>query len=403
MTITSFRQFISESKNLHMEHLEDSLFNEGSAGVQDAIRFAESVTKMLSGSSSSGVNVTVKWDGAPAIICGINPENNKFFVGTKSVFNAKTPKINYTNADIDSNHSGDLASKLKVALQYLSKLGIKGVIQGDLMFTAGDLGDADINGDKHITFTPNTITYAVPEGGPAAREIKAANIGIIFHTEYTGKDMSSMKASFNPSIRSLKKTSKVWYDDATFRDVHGKATFTKTDTGDMKNLITKVNQLFNSNKKFIDDLIRHKSIIGEVKIYGNSNIRNGISNMSAEEFIKYINDKMQKAIDALKTEKAKNRKELVRKQTIGYLSKNSKKLNSIFNLHSALTEMKMKLLQQLQKVKSIGTFIRTNDGFEVTAPEGFVAIDDTGKALKLVDRLVFSKHNFTVSKNWDTG
>lgn len=403
MTITSFRQFISESKNLHMEHLEDSLFNEGSAGVQDAIRFAESVTKMLSGSSSSGVNVTVKWDGAPAIICGINPENNKFFVGTKSVFNAKTPKINYTNADIDSNHSGDLASKLKVALQYLSKLGIKGVIQGDLMFTAGDLGDADINGDKHITFTPNTITYAVPEGGPAAREIKAASIGIIFHTEYTGKDMSSMKASFNPSIRSLKKTSKVWYDDATFRDVHGKATFTKTDTGDMKKLITKVNQLFNSNKEFIDDLIRHKSIIGEVKIYGNSNIRNGISNMSAEEFIKYINDKMQKAIDALKTEKAKNRKELVRKQTIGYLSKNSKKLNSIFNLHSALTEMKMKLLQQLQKVKSIGTFIRTNDGFEVTAPEGFVAIDDTGKALKLVDRLVFSKHNFTVSKNWDTG
>ncbi|MBC8442580.1 MAG: hypothetical protein H8D80_00155 [Proteobacteria bacterium] len=403
MTITSFRQFISESKNLHMEHLEDSLFNEGSAGVQDAIRFAESVTKMLSGSSSSGVNVTVKWDGAPAIICGINPENNKFFVGTKSVFNAKTPKINYTNADIDSNHSGDLASKLKVALQYLSKLGIKGVIQGDLMFTAGDLGDADINGDKHITFTPNTITYAVPEGGPAAREIKAASIGIIFHTEYTGKDMSSMKASFNPRIRSLKKISKVWYDDATFRDVHGKATFTKTDTGDMKKLITKVNQLFNSNKEFIDDLIRHKSIIGEVKIYGNSNIRNGISNMSAEEFIKYINDKMQKAIDALKTEKAKNRKELVRKQTIGYLSKNSKKLNSIFNLHSALTEMKMKLLQQLQKVKSIGTFIRTNDGFEVTAPEGFVAIDDTGKALKLVDRLVFSKHNFTVSKNWDTG
>jgi len=403
MAISSFRQFISESKNLHMEHLEDSVFNEGSAGVQDAIKFAESVTKMLSGNSSSGVNVTVKWDGAPAIICGKNPENGKFFVGTKSVFNAKTPKINYTNADIDSNHSGDLASKLKVALQYLPKLGIKGIIQGDLMFTAGDIGDADIDGVNHITFTPNTITYAVPSGGPAAREIKAANIGIIFHTEYTGKDMSSMKASFNPSIRSLKKTSKVWYDDATFRDVHGKATFTKSDTKDMKKLIAKVNQLFGTNKKFIDDLIRHKNIIGEVKIYGNSNIRNGISNMSAEEFINHIDNKMQTAIDVLKTEKAKNRKELVRKQTIGYLSKNSTKLNSIFELHSVLTKMKMKLLQQLQKVKSIGTFIQTDDGFEVTAPEGFVAIDDTGKALKLVDRLVFSRQNFNAAKSWVTG
>jgi hypothetical protein len=386
-----------------MEHLEDSVFNEGSAGVQDAIKFAESVTKMLSGNSSSGVNVTVKWDGAPAIICGKNPENGKFFVGTKSVFNAKTPKINYTNADIDSNHSGDLASKLKVALQYLPKLGIKGIIQGDLMFTAGDIGDADIDGVNHITFTPNTITYAVPSGGPAAREIKAANIGIIFHTEYTGKDMSSMKASFNPSIRSLKKSSKVWYDDATFRDVHGKATFTKSDTKDMKKLIAKVNQLFGTNKKFIDDLIRHKNIIGEVKIYGNSNIRNGISNMSAEEFINHIDNKMQTAIDVLKTEKAKNRKELVRKQTIGYLSKNSTKLNSIFELHSVLTKMKMKLLQQLQKVKSIGTFIQTDDGFEVTAPEGFVAIDDTGKALKLVDRLVFSRQNFNAAKSWVTG
>ena len=403
MAISSFRQFISESKNLHMEHLEDSVFNEGSAGVQDAIRFVESVAKMLSGNSSSGVNVTVKWDGAPAIICGKNPENGKFFVGTKSVFNAKTPKINYTNADIDSNHSGDLASKLKIALQHLSKLGIKGVIQGDLMFTAGDLGDADIDGVKHITFTPNTITYAVPEGGPAAREIKAANIGIIFHTEYTGKDMSSMKASFNPSIRSLKKSSKVWYDDATFRDVHGKATFTKSDTKDMEKLIAKVNQLFGPSKKFMDDLIRHKNIIGEVKIYGNSKIRNGISNMSAEEFISHIDNKMQTAIDSLKTEKAKNRKELVRKQTIGYLSKNSTKLNSIFELHSVLTKVKMKLLKQLQKVKSIGTFIQTDDGFEVTAPEGFVAIDDTGKALKLVDRLVFSRQNFNAAKSWVTG
>lgn len=107
--MNSFREFLSESKNLHMEHIEDAIFNEGSKGTVEAIRFLESVTDMLSGNSKSSVNITVKWDGAPAVFAGVNPENGKFFVGSKSVFNKTTPKINYTNADIDKNHPGDLA------------------------------------------------------------------------------------------------------------------------------------------------------------------------------------------------------------------------------------------------------------------------------------------------------
>ena len=135
----SFNAFtLSESKNLHMEHLEDSIFNEGSKGAVNALKFAESVADMLAGNAASSFNVTVKWDGAPAVFCGINPENGKFFVGTKSVFN-KTPKINYTNADIDANHghSKGLSDTLKIALANLKDLNIKGVLQGDVMFTKG--------------------------------------------------------------------------------------------------------------------------------------------------------------------------------------------------------------------------------------------------------------------------
>ena len=90
----SFKGFQTQDKNTHLEHLEDDIINRGSVGGENAVNFLKSVRNMLAG-SGKGTNMTVKWDGAPAIICGVNPENGKFFVGTKSVFN-KTPKINYT-------------------------------------------------------------------------------------------------------------------------------------------------------------------------------------------------------------------------------------------------------------------------------------------------------------------
>ena len=92
-------ELLQEDKNTHLEHLEDDIINNGYAGGQNAIAFLEALNGMLSGNSSSRVNVSVKWDGAPAIVCGPSPENGKFFVGTKSVFN-KNPKVNYNIADI---------------------------------------------------------------------------------------------------------------------------------------------------------------------------------------------------------------------------------------------------------------------------------------------------------------
>ena len=158
----SFKGFSTgQSKNTHLEHLEDDIINRGSNGGANAVNFLKSVRNMLAGNVGGRVNMTVKWDGAPAIVCGINPENGKFFVGTKSVFN-KTPKINYTPADIRRNHNGAVATKLMVCLKELPKLGIKGLLQGDLLYTPGDLQSDSIDGEKMITFTPNTITYAVP-------------------------------------------------------------------------------------------------------------------------------------------------------------------------------------------------------------------------------------------------
>ena len=394
-----FSTFLSESKNLHMEHIEDAIFNEGSKGTVEAIRFLESVTEMLTGNSKSSVNITVKWDGAPAVFAGVNPENGKFFVGSKSIFN-KTPKINYTNADIDKNHPGGLGNTLKVALKELKKLNITGVLQGDVMFTSDSIEVQDIDGESHVTFQPNTITYAVPSNSDLAKVIKRAKIGVIWHTKYTGKTMATMKAGFNPNISKLGKSSSVWYDNASFKDTSGASTFTKAEVETMRGYIDAVKKKFKSAGSFIDDL-NNSDLVSDVKIYGNTQIRTGSSSLSAADFQKHMEDKMQTTIDTLKTDKAKAMKQKKMDDTMKFLSRNRKKLQSVFDLHDSLTQAKIFIVRKLEKVKSLGTFIKTDTGFDVTTPEGFVAIDrPSGNVLKLVDRLEFSKLNFTVPKNW---
>lgn len=385
-----------------MEHIEDSIWNEGSSGVETAISFLESVTEMLSGNTKTKVNVTVKWDGAPAIFAGIHPETRKFFVATKSLFNV-TPKVNYTNADIDNNHDGNLANKLKIALKYLSKLGIRGIIQGDIMFTKSDLSKQTIDGEKYLTFRPNTITYAVPDNSDSAKEIENAKMGVVWHTNYTGKTIKDLKASFDPKVKSLAKTKDVWFRDADFRDTSGTSTFTQTELEVIVKNLNDAKSSLKQSKGFIDEITSKNSIVSELKIYGNILIRQGGAKMaSAEDFITHIESKMQKTIDSLKSEKGKLNKTLLKNELLSYLRKNYKNLNSVFALHSALTNSKLFIVRKLEQVKQIGTFIKTNDGFKVTSPEGFVAVDRlSNKALKLVDRLEFSKNNFTVPKDWD--
>tara|TARA_Y100001937_G_scaffold50549_1_gene70436 strand:+ start:2073 stop:3218 length:1146 start_codon:yes stop_codon:yes gene_type:complete len=379
-----------------MEHLEDSVFNEGSSGVIDAIRFLEAVTGMLSDSDAGGMRVTVKWDGAPAVFAGINPENGKFFVGTKSVFNKVTPKINYTNADIDANHSGQLAEKLKTALQYMPKLGIKDVLQGDLLFT-DDVSPSKIDGEIYYTFTPNTITYAVPVASKMGKVINKSKMGIVFHTKYTGKTMKEMKASFNPNVSSLKSTPDVYYSDADIEDFSG----IMLTSDESKNITSKINQckgLLKKSGKVID--IIAKEYGDDVKIFMNTLVRQGSTRGAVDVFIKHMSDRFDKEIEKA-SDRVKPKREAKKNEFMKKVRDKTSALKAAFELSSALTDAKMPLIRKLESIKSMGTFIKTNNGYRVTAPEGFVAVDLDGKALKLVDRLEFSRANFTVSKNWD--
>ena len=396
----TFKQYITEAaKNVHMTHVEDLVF-EGSARAEEAVSFLEEIAKMLDGNSKSRTNATVKWDGAPAIVCGINPENGKFFVGSKSVFN-KTPKINYTVGDIRKNHKGGVADKLAAALKYLKKLPIKGILQGDMMFGPGDVKTKQIDGVAHHTFTPNTITYALPVDSDAGKKVKRAKMGIVFHTTYNGSSMSKLSASFGAKVKNLKRNSSVWVDDADFKDVSGTATLTKSESDSLSKIITTAKGQLKSAKSFLDEIASNKKVIDNVNIYANSKVRQGSTTLSTKEFITFMNDKIQGEIDNLKSEEAKKRRESARDEMVNYLNTKNKELDSVFSLHASLTDAKIILVRKLESVKSIGTFIQTGDGFKVTAPEGFVGIDKyTSNAVKLVDRLEFSKANFTVPKNW---
>ena len=383
----------------------------GSTGVESSIDFLEAVTDMLVGNSSSSINITVKWDGAPAVFAGIHPETKKFFVASKGLFN-KNAKINYTNADITKNHSGGLADKLKVALKYLSKLGITSIIQGDMMFTKSDISTKKIDGVQHYTFNPNTITYAVPVDSVLGKKINTAKMGIIWHTEYKGKTVADLKASFNPNIKRFKRTKDVWFDDANFKDTSGSSTMTKTETAEMRTLISNIKK--SSKKaggKFIDSLFNvssptlpNQNITYDIKIFVNQKIREGSTGIFVKDFIEWIEVKMQTAIDSVKTDAAKERKLKSKDIAVGFLTKNSKKMDAVFSLHAAISEAKIYIVRRLERAKSIGTFIQTPKGFRVTAPEGFVAIDHpSNQAYKLVDRLEFSRQNFNAAKNWVKG
>jgi hypothetical protein len=405
----SFKETLIEDKNTHLEHLEDEIINNGVAGAKTAILFLDSLKDMLSGSSAGKTVVTVKWDGAPAVFAGINPENGKFFVATKSLFN-KTPKINYTNADIALNHgSGGLSDKLKVALKHLPELGMKGIFQGDIMFTKDDLAQENIDGVSSLTFTPNTITYAVPDDSKLASTIRKSKIGVVWHTQYTGSTIADLSASFGVNANAFKKSKNVWFDDANLDNVSGAATLSSAEVKSIENKIKMTKGALKQCGKFINLLKKDTtnfSIAALLKVFFNTKIRAGIhlsdTKKLQKDFHKYYIDRVVKEMDAKKTDKGKQKFKDFKKEAEKTFKKKSKEVYFTIATYLGIVDTKAMIIKQLEKVKGIGTFLRTADGFKVTAPEGYVAIDSKdGSAVKLVDRLGFSHANFTIAKNWD--
>ncbi len=404
-----FDKYLVEAKNTHMEHVEDLIFNEGVVGTRKAINFLRDLRDMLAGSSKTGVSRTVKWDGAPAVFAGVDPSDGKFFVAKKGVFN-KNPKVYKTPADVKADTSWDLQAKLLVALAEFSKLGIKkGVFQGDLMFTKGDVRKEDIDGQSYYTFQPNTIVYAVPVKSPLGRQISRAKIGIVWHTVYTGNSFESMSASFGKDIAStFNSPASIWQTDATYQDESGRATFTEKETEQVTDKLAAVGRVFNNTPaELINYWHQNPKLLELVKIFNNSYVRQGKRinpRTHTQAFMNWITDRYKKELAKLKTPASQAKKKAEMKETMRIFSKFRKgQIQNVWTLMVLLADAKQLIINKMNQAGSLKTFLRTRSGFKVTAPEGFCAIDHmSNDAVKIVDRMEFSKANFSpdIIKGW---
>ena len=401
-----FRDFITEQQNTHMTHIEDKVLYGGVKGTREAILALRSLRDSLGGEHDG--RVSVKWDGAPAVFAGVDPRDNRFFVAKKGIFN-KSPKVYKTNADIDADTSGDLNAKLKMALQYLPELGIKGVVQGDFLFANDDVKTERIKGKNYVTFHPNTIVYAIPADTEMAKTVKAAKIGIVWHTTYIGKTFETMKASYGVDVSKFRNSTNVWSQDAMLRDMT-QFSMSASDTEEVNDLLSQAGRIFNQiSGSTLRELERNQTLAQHIETFNNSYVRRGevVTDTTAHvnKLIRWIRDKYAKEIQSRKTEAGKRtQRGKLNDLLIFFSASNKLNLKRMFDLQKMIVLAKLKLINILNKLNGSKTFLKTRRGYRVTGQEGYVAIDKLGgDAVKIVDRMEFSFANFspTILKGWD--
>lgn len=390
----------SYDRNIHLTHLEDSVLEYGIQGLKTSLTFLYSITNMLRGHSETRVNIGTKFDGSPSLIAGINPENGRFFVATKSIFN-KTPKLNYTEADIRNNHEAEgLQTTLRLALKYLPEIIKGGIYQGDVLFTPEKLKVEKIFDGDCITFQPNTIVYAVEKDSLLGKAIKDAKLGVVWHTSYSGNTIDSLKASLSVNHSSFRNSRNVWFRTAEIPVVAGTATFTKSESDIVYSNLRNIESLTGSvSSRFLNEINNNGTYKELLKSWINKAIKDntGIYEVArfTKDFLSYVANVYDQKISALKNKVNKlKEKDLV----LRYFRNNFSLLQVVFALIQKLSDVKITILRKLETIKhNIHSLYKTDSGFKVAAPEGFVASDKKGNALKLVDRLVFSRNNF---QNW---
>lgn len=402
----NFNEFITEQKNTHMTHIEDKVLYGGVDGTREAILALKALKNMIGGVKDG--NISIKWDGAPAVFAGTDPRDGRFFVAKKGIFNAK-PKVYKNHADIDADTSGDLSTKLKLSLDHFADLGIKGVIQGDLLFGSKDIKTKKIKGQSYVTFHPNTILYAVPANTSMAKEIKRAKVGIVWHTTYTGKTFETMKASYGVNVAALKKTANVWQQDAMLRDMTN-YTMNSKDTEEVTKYLSDAGKIFNKiSGSTLRTLKADQNLAQHIETFNNTYVRKGevVGNTRAHtiKLINWIKQKYQKEINARKTEKGKSGQQKKLDDLLVFFSpQNKTSLEMMFELQKVIVLAKLKIINILNKLNNVETFLQTKKGYQTTGQEGYVAIDKLGgDAVKIVDRMEFSYANFSpdILKGWD--
>jgi len=384
----NFKTFLSEAhasnedKLTHLEHAEDHVLNAGHEGFSHAYNNLMDVHNKLLGNKND-TKVAMKYDGSPSVVFGTNPENGKFFVASKSAFNA-SPKINYTPEDIEQNHghAPGLVTKLKAALEHLPKVTPKqGIYQGDIMHTAGD---TKYERGK-VKFKPNTLEYVSPVDSAHGKQALNSKIGIVPHTAYRGgPKLADMKAEYAPSMKEFNAHPDVHLISAD-HDLK-KVKYTPKDQEEFKHHIDNASKVFAKTPRDAYNALEPHTLAA--KTYINSTVRDG-STPSHSGLVKFMEKQRDKDVASVKTPAAQDRKREIHNNKITHVVSNKEHINNILAMHSHLQKAKDVLTNSLS---SHSEFEHRIDG-KKAKPEGFVVVRGN-RPTKFVDRNEFSRANF---------
>ena len=371
----------TEEKLKHLEHPEDHLIKSGEPGFHHAFNTLKTTEQALQG-LDSGTKIMTKFDGAPSVVFGHNPENNKFFVASKSAWN-KTPKINYTLADIKKHHAHapGLVSKLSAALKYLPKVSPKaGVFQGDFLYNKVD-GDVRRT-DNTFSFNPQLIEYQAPVNGKLGRQIADAKIGFAVHTGYEGRSLADMHANYTPDLSGFQEHPDVhlhtW--DKTFSAK--KAALTPEEHNKFKTEMNAAGEVFKNSDRAA---VFHQTpeMQEHLSTYINRMVRHN-QQPTVAGLAAHVQERHQKGIDAVKTEKTKLAKTEAMKAELKNLKTQAEPLDALLKMHDHIQQAKQALMPALHRGNSDGYkhFIQGNE----SGPEGFVTVTADNRPTKLVHR-----------------
>lgn len=381
------------TQNRHIPHVEDLFLDLGMHGLYEAVDQLRALRRILEGSETD-YKLSTKYDGAPSLVCGIHPKTKKFFVGTKAVFNQKNPKICYNIADIMYYYpdNPNLGEVLHLCLHKLRELGITNVLQGDLMYTKANPSTSMLqwpSGYTAFTFTPNTVTYAIPYYTDLANKIMGSKLGIIFHTEYN-KDWN---AKSHPDLSKLDYSNKdVWFRDASF---------TMTDPRPCSLLDLIADELEDRINKIDPSVVNKFSTNSRIKtltnLFFNHIIREDIHYKTGAEFVVglncFIHERLNKEIDAASKTETKYKKLDEKDEIFRFLYLNHDMLSELFEIVLLIVIEKHLIIDMLNGNENS---IKTLDGKH----EGYVLSDQDNHLTKWVNRREFSARNFA-NKKWE--
>lgn len=393
----------------HLTHIEDLVTTNGVDGAIQAVALVRALTNGFSGHANAPVNLSVKIDGAPALVAGTDPDDGKFFVGTKGAF-AKTPQIAKSTGDINrlyGNKPG-LRDKMLVAFDALSQITFPNIMQGDLLFTPDLKVPQTIDGVKFITFTPNTITYGIPVDSKLGQDINRAKFGICFHTVYTGGSFAQLQA--RPAVKSdiepLRTTSEVIVFSSEYQDLSGTLTLTDRETTAMNTILTRIQPLTTKlrTNTFLTALTQLPLLKTEFSIFQNTLVRGGESiTLSPATFIErfetFLQQRGEKDAEKKTTQAGQNSTRTRYAKLIAVVRDIEDGLTDVLAWQNGIIAAKTLLLQKLNASSNgLRTFIHDDEGLIAGPHEGFVAVDAEGRFVKLVDRSYFSRLNFLSTK-----